>query len=297
MNRPWPAPAKLNLFLHVVGRRADGYHELQTVFQLLDFCDFLGFATTEDGVIRRPQGPAGVAEADDLVVRAARLLQAESGCRQGVEIRLDKRIPTGGGLGGGSSDAATTLVALNRLWGLDWPRPVLAELGLRLGADVPVFVRGRSAWAEGVGERLEPVPLPARWFAVVQPDCRVATGEVFQAPELTRNSPPTTITGFLSSGGRNDCEPVVRGRFPAVSAALDWLGARADARLTGTGSCVFAAAADEAAAQGLLEGLPPQWRGFVARGIDESPLLAREREVAPAPGPEQRTDHWGVAKW
>ena len=276
MSRPWPAPAKLNLFLHVLGRRADGYHDLQTVFQLVDLCDRLSFTPTPDGVISRPEGPAEVPAEDDLAVRAARLLQAESGSPRGAEIRIDKRIPAGGGLGGGSSDAATTLVALNRLWGLGWPRAALAELGLALGADVPVFVAGRSAWAEGVGERLAPVSLPARWFAIVQPDCRVSTAEIFQAPELTRNSPPTTITGFLSSGGRNDCEPVVSGRHPQVAAALDWLGARADARLTGTGSCIFAGAEDEAAARRLLDGLPPAWRGFVARGIDASPLLERE---------------------
>jgi 4-diphosphocytidyl-2-C-methyl-D-erythritol kinase len=167
MNRPWPAPAKLNLFLHVVGRRPDGYHELQTVFQLIDLCDFLSFRPTADGSVTRPAGPAGIAEEEDLAVRAARLLQAETGCPRGVRIRVDKRIPTGGGLGGGSSDAATTLVALNQLWGTGLSREALAELGLRLGADVPVFVGGRSAWAEGVGERLAPVDLPGRWFAVV----------------------------------------------------------------------------------------------------------------------------------
>jgi 4-diphosphocytidyl-2-C-methyl-D-erythritol kinase len=279
MNRPWPAPAKLNLFLHVVGRRPDGYHELQTVFQLIDLCDFLSFRPTADGSVTRPAGPAGIAEEEDLVVRAARLLQAETACPRGVEIRVDKRIPTGGGLGGGSSDAATTLVALNQLWGTGLSREALAELGLRLGADVPVFVGGKSGWAEGVGERLAPVDLPGRWFAVVRPDCAVGTAEVFQAPELTRNSPPTTITGFLSSGGRNDCEPVVRRRYPEVGAALDWLGDRGEARLTGTGSCVFAPAADEAAARRMLDGLPERWQGFVARGLNESPLLEREREA------------------
>lgn len=277
MSAPWPAPAKLNLFLKVVGRRADGFHELQTVFQLLDLCDLLSFTPTDDGRITRPAGLADVPEEADLAVRAARLLQAESGCRRGAEIRIDKRIPEGGGLGGGSSDAATTLVALNRLWDLGLPRADLARIGLRLGADVPVFVAGRSAWAEGVGERLVPVALPERWYAVVRPDCRVPTGEIFQSPELTRNSPPTTITGFLSAGGGNDCEPVVRGRYPQVAAALDWLGARAEARLTGTGSCVFAAAPDEAAAGRLLEGLPAAWQGFVARGLADSPLWTREQ--------------------
>ncbi len=287
MNRPWPAPAKLNLFLHVIGRRPDGYHELQTVFQLIDLCDFLTFRPTDDGTISRPAGAPGFAWEDDLAVRAARLLQAETGCSRGVEIRIDKRIPPGGGLGGGSSDAATALVALNHVWGTGLPRETLAALGLRLGADVPVFVGGRSGWAEGVGERLTPLDLPGRWYAVVRPDCEVGTAGVFRAPELTRNTPPTTITGFLSSGGRNDCEPVVRRRHPEVAEALDWLAHRAQARLTGTGSCVFAPAADEAAARRMLEGLPGRWQGFVARGLNESPLLAREREAAGAqdPGP------------
>jgi 4-diphosphocytidyl-2-C-methyl-D-erythritol kinase len=279
MSLAWPAPAKLNLFLHVTGRRADGYHALQTVFQLLDYCDELFIEPTDDGRIRRPAGCAGIAPDEDLVVRAARLLQAESGCARGAGIRVRKRIPPGGGLGGGSSDAATVLVALNRLWGLDWPLDRLAALGLRLGADVPVFVHGRSAWAEGVGERLTPIELPAAWYLVVCPDCAVATAEIFSAPELTRDSPETTIDGFLSTGGRNDCEPVVRRRYPAVAAALDWVtahsGGGGPARLTGTGGCVFAAFGSAAAARAALAGLPPRWTGFVARGLAESPLSAR----------------------
>ena len=287
MSQPWPAPAKLNLFLHVIGKRADGYHSLQTVFQLLDHCDEIFIETTDDGQIRRPEGLAGIAPEQDLVVRAARLLQAESGSRLGAELRVHKRIPSGGGLGGGSSDAATVLVALNRLWGLDWPAGRLAELGLRLGADVPVFVHGRSAWAEGVGERLTPVELPVAWYLVVCPDCAVSTAEIFSDPELTRDSPETTISGFLSAGGRNDCEPVVRRRYPAVAAALDWVAARSagrPARLTGTGACVFAAFDAAEQARAALEGLPARWTGFVARGLAESPLLAR------AVGGE-----WGVA--
>ena len=278
MSEAWPAPAKLNLFLHVTGRRADGYHSLQTVFQLLDYCDELHIEPTADGAISRPEGPAGVAPEEDLVVRAARLLQAASGCALGAEIRVSKRIPSGGGLGGGSSDAATVLVALNRLWRLDWPAERLAALGLRLGADVPVFVHGRSAWAEGVGERLAPVDLPPAWYLVVCPDCAVSTAEIFSAPELTRDSPETTISGFLSAGGRNDCEPVVRRRYPAVAAALDWVAARSrgqQAKLTGTGGCVFAKFDAAAEARAALEGLPPRWTGFVARGIAASPLLAR----------------------
>lgn len=278
MSPPWPAPAKLNLFLHVVGKRADGYHSLQTVFQLLDHCDEIFIEPTDDGLIRRPEGLAGIVPEQDLVVRAARLLQAESGARLGAELRVHKRIPSGGGLGGGSSDAATVLVALNRLWGLEWPAGRLAALGLRLGADVPVFVHGHSAWAEGVGERLSPVELPAAWYLVVCPDCAVSTAEIFSDPELTRDSPETTISGFLSAGGRNDCEPVVRRRYPAVAAALDWVTARSGgrpARLTGTGGCVFAAFDVAEQAQAALEGLPDRWTAFVARGVAESPLLAR----------------------
>ena len=278
MSEAWPAPAKLNLFLHVTGRRADGYHSLQTVFQLLDYCDELRIEPTADGTISRPEGPAGVDPEADLVVRAARLLQAASGAGLGAEIRVRKRIPVGGGLGGGSSDAATTLVALNQLWGLDWPGERLAALGLRLGADVPVFVHGRSAWAEGVGERLTPVELPLTWYLVVCPDCAVSTAEIFSDPELTRDSPETTISGFLSAGGRNDCEPVVRRRYPAVAAALDWVAARSGghpAKLTGTGSCVFTEFAAATEARAALAELPSRWTGFVARGAAESPLLAR----------------------
>ncbi len=279
---PWPAPAKLNLFLHVVGRRADGYHELQTLFQLLDLRDQITLAVRQDGEIRRLSGPAGVVAGQDLTVRAARRLQQATGSRLGADIALDKRIPLGGGLGGGSSDAATTLVALNELWGTGLSRDQLAALGLELGADVPVFVGGRTAWAEGVGERLTAVETPARWFAVVHPGVAVATAEVFQAPELTRNSPKTTILGFLQAGGRNDCEPVVRARWPDVDRAISWLSRAAPARLTGTGSCVFAAFATREAAEAAVAGLPPGWRAFVARGLDRSPLeerLAAERSA------------------
>lgn len=277
----WPAPAKLNLFLHVTGRRPDGYHELQTVFQLIDLADSLDFEPRTDGEIRRVGGPAEVPAEDDLCVRAARRLKAACGIeRRGVDIRLDKRIPIQGGLGGGSSDAATTLVALNEIWGLRLAPSLLAELGLTLGADVPVFVLGRTAWGEGIGERLTPLELPERHFAVVFPGVGIPTADVFQAPELTRKTPETTIRGFLKAGGRNDCEPVVTGRSPEVRRALAWLSQRGEARMTGTGSCVFAAFADRGAATAALEGLPPEWRGFVARGLDRSPLqerLAAER--------------------
>ena len=277
MNAAWPAPAKLNLFLHVTGRRADGYHRLQTVFQLLDHCDEILVDVRPDGQIRRPEGPSGVPVEADLAVRAARRLQAASGTPLGADIRVRKRIPAGGGLGGGSSDAATVLVALNQLWGLGWAPDRLAALGLELGADVPVFVHGRSAWADGVGEVLTPVDLPPACYLVVCPGCAVSTATVFADPELTRDTPETTIKGFVFGGGRNDCEAVVRRLHPEVGAALDWLAARAPdgARLTGTGGCVFARFGSAAEAGAALAQLPEAWTGFVAHGVAESPLLAR----------------------
>ncbi len=275
----WPAPAKLNLFLHVTGRRSDGYHELQTAFQLLDLSDSIDFELRSDGVLERTAGPEDVPPGDDLVLRAARLLRREADPRCGASIALHKRIPMAGGLGGGSSDAATVLVALNLLWQVGLDERELARLGLVLGADVPVFVRGRSAWAEGVGEILTPIELPRRWFAIVRPDAAVNTASVFQAPELTRNSPRVTIYGFLHAGGRNDCEPVVAGRYPEVRRALDWLAGRAgEARLTGTGSCVFASFESRAEAEASLADLPEGWLGLVAEGVDRSPLLDRVEE-------------------
>ena len=269
------APAKLNLMLHIVGRRADGYHELQTVFQLVDLCDRLEITSRPDGLIRRVAGPSAVAEADDLTVRAARALQAATRSSLGAEISVRKHIPMGGGLGGGSSDAATTLLALNKIWRTQLTSEQIAAIGARLGADVPVFVHGRSAWAEGTGEKLTPVDLqPASWFVIVFPGVGVPTAAVFQAPELTRNSPPTTMRGFLETGGRNDCEAVVRARFPAVAEALDWLGRHGPARLTGTGSCVFAKFARVEDAERVAARVPDTWRAFVARGLDASPLLA-----------------------
>ena len=272
--RSWPAPAKLNLMLHIVGRRPDGYHELQTVFQLIDLCDRLDIRVRDDGVISRPDGPPGVSEDVDLTVRAARALQQATGSTAGAEIRVHKRIPVGGGLGGGSSDAATVLVALNHLWRTGLTSAQIAAIGGKLGADVPIFVAGRSAWAEGIGEQLEPVTLGKdSWYVVIFPGVAVPTAAVFQAPELTRNSPPTTMRGFLETGGRNDCEPVVRAHFPAVGEALDWLGQHAPARLTGTGSCVFAKFARAADAERVAARVPDAWRSWVARGLDTSPLL------------------------
>jgi len=268
------APAKLNLMLHIVGRRADGYHELQTVFQLIDLSDRIEIRVREDGAIVRPKGPAGVGESEDLAVRAARALQKETGTTLGAEISIKKSIPMGGGLGGGSSDAATTLLALNTLWRTQLTSEQIAAIGVKIGADVPVFLAGRSAWAEGVGERLTPVSLGAdSWYVVLFPGVEVPTAAVFQAAELTRNSPPTTMRGFLETGGRNDCEAVVRAQFPAVAEALDWLARHAPARLTGTGSCVFAKFARSEDAERIAARVPDQWRAFVARGLDQSPLL------------------------
>jgi 4-diphosphocytidyl-2-C-methyl-D-erythritol kinase len=268
----WPAPAKLNLFLHVVGRRADGYHELQTLFQLLDLTDTLIIRVRPDGIIEREAGVAGIDPEADLAVRAARALQAATRSPLGASLRIHKRIPVGGGLGGGSSDAATVLLALNRLWGLDLSVPELSRLGLPLGADVPVFIEGFSAWAEGVGERLTPVQLPERWYLLIHPGVGVSTREVFQSPELTRNSPLITIRAFFDSGGRNDCEPVVRRRVPEVAEALEWLAQFAPAYLTGTGSCVFAAFDSPAQAERLAARVPPRWTSWVARGLNASPL-------------------------
>ena len=275
----WPAPAKLNLFLHVTGRRADGYHELQTLFQLIDLSDTVSLTVREDGLVERPSGPTGVDPDSDLTVRAAKALKAATGCRLGASIRIVKRIPMGGGLGGGSSDAATVLLALNHLWRCGLSTDELARLGLPLGADVPVFVRGSSAWAEGVGERLVPVELPERWYVVIHPGVAVPTKDVFQSPELTRNTPIITIRAAFEPGGlaasRNDCEPVVRAKYPEVADALEWLGKFAPARLTGTGSCIFAAFASAAEAERVAGRVPDRWRAFVARGLNVSPVLAR----------------------
>jgi 4-diphosphocytidyl-2-C-methyl-D-erythritol kinase len=282
---PWPAPGKLNLFLHVVGRRADGYHLLQTAFQFIDLCDEIRFWQRPAGVIERVGDVPGVPAADDLAVRAAwRLLAVSRGPGAGVAIEVTKRLPMQGGVGGGSSDAATVLVGLNRLWGLGLSPDELAAIGLELGADVPVFVHGRAAWAEGVGEVLTPVDFPEPWYLLVRPDVTVGTAEVFKATELTRDSPVITIRGFLMAGGRNDCEPVVRRRFPAVAEALDWLGRIAPARLTGTGSCVYAAMPGEAEARAALAGLPARWAGHVVRGINRSPLVARCELEQDGPG-------------
>jgi len=270
--RRWPAPAKLNLFLHITGRRDDGYHLLQTVFQFLDFGDELVFRLREDTCIQRLTEVAGVPAEQDLVVRAARLLSRHRGLARGVDIEINKRLPMGGGLGGGSSDAATTLVALNRIWECDLSINELAKLGLQLGADVPVFIHGQAAWAEGVGEDLTPVELSEPWFVVLIPPVNVSTAKVFADPQLIRDCPAITIRDFLSGRGGNVCEPLVRQGWPEVDAALRDLSEFASARMTGTGACVFAAFEREDEANSAWQQLSGKWAGFVARGKNTSPL-------------------------
>ena len=276
----WPAPAKLNLFLHIVGRREDGYHLLQTAFQLLDWGDEVRLRVRDDGKICRIDPLPGVPDDVDLGVRAAHALKRATGCRLGADIAIEKRVPIGGGLGGGSSDAATVLVALNALWRTELDADALAEIAVGLGADVPVFVRGTSAWAEGIGEQLTPIELPDRWFVIVDPGVPVPTRELFQVPELTRNSPQLTIPLFVSGVPTgNAFEPVVRGRFPAVAAALDWLGRHGEARLSGSGGAVFAAVASRDAGEAILAAMPAGFRGWVVRGVNESPLRQRVRPL------------------
>ena len=272
---PWPAPAKLNLCLHIVGRRDDGYHLLQSAMQLIDLCDELQFYLRPPGVIERVGDNADIPADADLIVRAARLLATRYEVFDGVGIEIKKRIPVQGGLGGGSSDAATVLVALNELWRLGLKIEQLASLGLELGADVPVFVRGHSAWAEGVGEQLTPCDFPEQVFLVIKPETGVSTATVFQDPELTRDSPVTTVGAFLAGGGHNDCTPVVRKRSGEIAEALEWLGDFGGAKLTGTGACVFVALPDEATARSVAARVPSRWTGYVVRGLNRSPLLER----------------------
>ncbi|MEM0953155.1 MAG: 4-(cytidine 5'-diphospho)-2-C-methyl-D-erythritol kinase [Pseudomonadota bacterium] len=267
------SPAKLNLFLHITGRRADGYHELQTAFQLLDYGDQIRVASHDAPDIQLSCPGVNVAMTDNLAYRAAALLQTQTEHAQGARIAIEKHIPAGGGLGGGSSNAAAVLLALNHLWRLDLTPEQLCELGLSLGADVPVFVRGYSAWAEGVGEELSPLDLPEKHFLVVAPECSVATAEVFKHRELTRNTAPITIATFFAAGGQNDCESVVRSLYPEVDNALNLLKNFGTARLTGTGGCVFLTCDSEAAAKAVQAQLPSDWRSFIAAGINRSPVL------------------------
>ena len=279
-SQAWPAPAKLNLMLRIVGRRADGYHLLQTVFQFIDLADRLYFDLRDDGGIVRRSDLPGVEAGDDLVVRAARLLQTTTGSPLGADIRVDKQIPMGGGLGGGSSDAATTLVALNHLWGCGMGFEELATLGLQLGADVPIFVHGRAAWAEGVGEQLTEIELPTPVYLLLAPAVHVDTGKVFQDPELTRNSDRITIRDFVAGEHANDCLAVVRKRYPEVAQAFDWLDKTLEARLTGTGACVFAECDAHAQAEALLRDRPDDVAGYVVQSSNRSALLDRVDSVS-----------------
>lgn len=273
------APAKLNLFLHINARRQNGYHELQTCFQLLDYGDQLDFEINESGSISLESSLASLSNSFNLIHRAAVLLQAKSGHSLGATIRLRKQLPLGAGLGGGSSDAATTLLALNNLWDCGLSKHELAALGLRLGADVPVFIHGHSSWAEGLGEILQPLELPERWYLVITPACEVPTAEIFSHQQLTRNTATIKISGFPFSGTRNDCEAVAVALYPEIGAALDWLGYYAPARMTGTGSSVFADFSGRAAAESVFRKLPDTMRGFVARGINKSPVLQALEEI------------------
>lgn len=279
------SPAKINLFLHITGRRPDGYHTLQTIFQLLDYGDTLYFHPNHSNTVNLLTPLADVPDDQNLIIRAARLLADHVGAPPfGVDIRINKRLPMGGGLGGGSSNAATTLLALNALWKSGLSTRALADLGLRLGADVPVFVHGHTAWGEGVGEQLTPLVRPAQngaaWFLVVKPNCEVSTASVFSHKRLTRDTPIRKIAPAverLDASYRNDCQAVVSEIYEAVNQALTWLGQYAEAMLTGTGSCIFAEFTSQADAEQVLNKLPDQWTGFVAKGIDTSPLLSEVR--------------------
>lgn len=277
-----PAPAKLNLMLHIVGRRDDGYHLLQTQFQFLDFCDQLTFiegdkTSPQPDILLTPEIP-GVANDDNLIVKAGRRLAAFSRDKgitkplADVTIELDKKIPMGGGLGGGSSDAATALIGLNHLWQLDCSIDELAAIGLALGADLPVFVRGFAAWAEGVGEKLSPIEPKELCYVVICPDCHISTQEIFCHPELTRDTEIMTITRALDQGGHNDCEPIAKAAYKEVAEALDWLSQYGKSQMTGTGACVFAGFNDKETADAVLAALPEHWQGFVAWGKNRSPL-------------------------
>ncbi|MCI0655232.1 MAG: 4-(cytidine 5'-diphospho)-2-C-methyl-D-erythritol kinase [Methylococcaceae bacterium] len=271
----WPAPAKLNLMLRVIGRRSDGYHLLQTVFQFIDLADWISFFPRSDRQIRLKNPLPGIAEPDDLTVRAARLLQERSCVRTGMDIELEKILPIGGGLGGGSSDAATALIVLNKLWDLGYATRELMDLGLSLGADVPIFIYGRSAWAEGVGEVLDPIDPPECWYVVLFPECQVSTAEIFASDKLTRDNSPVTIDHFNSGFTCNDCRAVVSQLYPPVKRALDALSGFGDARLTGTGSCVFLACEKHDSASAIAGQLSDRYRVFVVKGCNRSPLHSK----------------------
>ncbi|QYK09900.1 4-(cytidine 5'-diphospho)-2-C-methyl-D-erythritol kinase [Shewanella mangrovisoli] len=276
ISRNWPAPAKLNLFLHINGRRADGYHELQTLFQFIDCCDLLDFKVTQTPeLILHSNMSAVVADSDNLILRAAKSLQQATGYPGGAEIWLEKRLPMGGGLGGGSSDAATTLVALNQLWNTQLSNDELATIGLKLGADIPVFIRGFAAFAEGVGERLQAVTPTEFWYLVIAPDAHVSTAAVFQDPLLPRNTPKLGIDTLMSQPWANDCQDLVVSKYPQVAKALGWLLEYAPSRMTGTGACVFGEFSSQQQALAALAKLPSDMQGFVAKGMNISPLIVR----------------------
>ena len=264
------SPAKLNLFLHITGRRPDGYHQLQTLFQLLEWGDTMSFTPNTRGEVTLEMRDIGIPDKQNLILRAADMLQRGS---MGAEIRVEKQIPEGGGLGGGSSNAATTLLALNHLWGLGLGTDELITLGTELGADVPVFVAGRTAWAEGIGDILTPLELPEYWYFVLVPTCRVSTAEIFSHGQLTRDASAIKMAAFFEGHSRNDCQPVVRNLYPEVAKALNWLGNFGEAKLTGTGACIFASFATRAEAEVAKRELPAMWHGFVARGLNYSPVL------------------------
>ncbi|WP_456408218.1 4-(cytidine 5'-diphospho)-2-C-methyl-D-erythritol kinase [Thiolapillus sp.] len=268
----WPAPAKLNLMLRVIGRRDDGYHLLQTVFQFLSEADRLRFQVRTDGKLRCITEIPGVSSSNNLAILAARMLQEHSGCNLGADIQIEKTLPMGGGLGGGSSNAATTLLVLNRLWDINLEKTELAEIGLRLGADVPIFIHGKAAWAEGIGEKLQFFEPEEPWYVILSPDCHVSTAEIFCDSQLTRDAKAITIRDFSAGQRANTCQKLVASRHPEVRHALAWLDQFAQGRLTGTGACVFAAFASQQEAQGVLGRLPADMKGFVSPGLNTSPL-------------------------
>ena len=268
----WPSPAKVNLFLHITGRRDDGYHEIQTAFQFLDYSDSLEFQVQQSGAIELLTPLKGVKNESNLIIRAAKCLQSHTDSKQGAKISIEKRLPIGGGLGGGSSNAATTLIALNHLWQTKLTTTKLAQLGLTLGADVPVFIHGYAAWAEGIGEKLTPISPAEPWYVVIVPDCQVSTAEVFSSQELTRDCEPITISRFLSGEGKNVCEGVVLKNYSAISEAVNWLNRYGKSRMSGTGACVFADFDSQIQAQQVLDDLPSHWQGFIAKGCNQSPL-------------------------
>ena len=273
---PWPAPAKLNLFLHITGRREDGYHLLQTLFHFIDLSDTLYFEISDDGNITLSPSVEGVPDEENIIIKAAKMLQTETGTQKGAKITLEKRLPMGGGLGGGSSDAATTLLALNKLWGLELGKSQLMKLGLKLGADVPIFIFGQTAWAEGVGESLSRVPKSQieekNWFLVIFPKINVNTGAIFSSSELTRDKLPIKIRDFLNGATENVFEPIVAKQYPEIQEALNWLNQFSNAKLTGTGACIFASFNTEQEAHEVAAQAPEKWQVFVAKGCYTTPI-------------------------